>query len=202
MPDGAPTLRTPTIAALISGGGRTVLNVQDAIDNHELDARIAVVIASSPTVTGLQRCTERGLPTIALNHQESRFDDQLSAALSEVRPDLICLCGYLRHLRIEPWMTRRVINIHPSLLPAYGGKGMFGNHVHRAVLDRGDRVSGCTVHFVDDVYDHGPTILQRTIDVHDDDTVASLASRVFDQECIALPEAIRLVLGATPSAKP
>jgi len=106
------------------------------------------------------------------------------------------LAGFLRLLPIRDAWKGRVINIHPSLLPAFGGKGYYGDRVHAAVLERGVQFTGCTVHVVDEVYDNGRIVLQRVVEVRPDDTVASLAARVFDEERIALPEAIGRVLAA------
>src|SRR5207245_9548017 len=108
------------------------------------------------------------------------------------RAELVCLAGYLQLLEICPEFADRILNIHPALLPAFGGKGMYGRHVHEAVLSAGVKVSGCTVHFVDQVYDHGPIMLQKPVEVQDDDTPETLAARVFAAECEAYPEAIRL----------
>lgn len=101
--------------------------------------------------------------------------------------------GFLKHVLIPADFENRVINIHPALIPAFCGRGMYGRYVHQAVLDYGAKISGCTVHFVDDQYDHGPIILQRTVPVLDDDTAEALAHRVFDAECEALPEALALI---------
>lgn len=117
--------------------------------------------------------------------------DHITSLLRDKRIDLVCLCGYLRWFRIDPDFRGRVINIHPALLPDFGGQGMHGEHVHRAVLAAGRTVSGCTVHHVDDEYDHGLVILQRTCPVLPGDDPSTLAARVFEQECIAYPEAIR-----------
>ncbi len=106
--------------------------------------------------------------------------------------DLVCLAGFLQLLRIPPDFENRVMNIHPALIPAFSGKGFHGLHVHRAVLEAGVKITGCTVHFADNEYDHGPIILQRAVAVADDDTPESLSARVFAQECAAYPEAIRL----------
>src|SRR5207302_6934776 len=105
---------------------------------------------------------------------------------------LVALAGWLSLLQVPPRYDHRIMNIHPALLPSFGGKGMYGHRVHQAVLDYGCKVSGCTVHFVDGSYDNGPVILQRTCAVMDNDTAEDLAHRVFDEECIAYPEAIRL----------
>jgi phosphoribosylglycinamide formyltransferase-1 len=184
------------IGALLSGGGRTLLNIQDAIDEGRLDAEVVVVITSRASAAGVERARARGLDvrvatTHALGSVEA-VDDAITRWLLDAGVQLVCLCGYLRLLRIDEALKGRVMNIHPALLPDYGGRGMFGDHVHRAVLEAGDTVSGCTVHFVDEVYDHGPTILQRRCPVEPDDTPGTLAARVFEQECVAYPEAIRL----------
>ncbi len=106
---------------------------------------------------------------------------------------LVVMAGYLKHVLIPEDFVGRVINIHPSLLPSFGGPGMYGQRVHQAVLDRGVKISGCTVHYVDNEYDNGPIILQRSCEVKDDDTAETLAARVFEQECQALPDAIRML---------
>jgi phosphoribosylglycinamide formyltransferase-1 len=183
----APRLR---LAGLISGGGRTLLNLHDTIGRGELDAEVALVIASRPDIAGVARVRDRDIPVVCPARDDH---DAISAALRDAGVDLVCLCGYLRWLRIDPWMRGRVINIHPSLLPAHGGHGMFGDRVHAAVLAAGDTRSGCTVHFVDEEYDHGPTILQRPCPVEPGDDVAALAARVFAEECIAYPEAVRAI---------
>jgi folate-dependent phosphoribosylglycinamide formyltransferase PurN len=106
--------------------------------------------------------------------------------------DLVCLAGFLQFLPIPVDFENKVMNIHPSLIPAFCGKGFYGHHVHEAVVDYGARISGCTVHFVDNQYDHGPIILQRSVPVFGDDSPQMVADRVFEQECIAFPEAIQL----------
>ena len=179
------------IVALISGGGRTVLNLQRAIREDALPAEITRVIGSRPGLAGLERASRSGLPTSCPDPVDC--EEALERLITREAPDLICLCGYLRHLRIRPDWHGRVINIHPSLLPRHGGRGMFGLHVHRSVLAAGETVSGCTVHYVDDEYDHGPVLLQRTCPVRSDDSPETLAARVFEEECRALPEAISLI---------
>jgi phosphoribosylglycinamide formyltransferase-1 len=176
------------LAALISGGGRTVLNLADRIDAGDLDAKVVLVIASREGIAGVERARARGLDVRVLTD-----DDAIYAALREASVDLVCLCGYLRLLRIEPDFEGRIINIHPALLPDFGGPGMYGDRVHAAVLAAGWTESGCTVHLVDEQYDHGPVILQRRCPVLPDDDVDTLAARVFEQECVAYPEAIRRI---------
>ncbi len=184
------------IAAMISGGGRTLINILDQIDGGELNATVDLVIASRGEIAGVELAQARGLDVrIIRQHDfasEDDMHDSISAAITEKRIELVCLCGYLRWFRVDEPLIGRVMNIHPALLPNFGGQGMHGQIVHQAVLDSGRRFSGCTVHFVDDEYDHGPIVLQRTCPVLADDDHASLASRIFTLECQAYPEAIRL----------
>jgi folate-dependent phosphoribosylglycinamide formyltransferase PurN len=118
------------------------------------------------------------------------WSDEIFAACRAARADLVVMAGFLHLVRIPADFAGRVVNIHPSLLPAFGGQGFHGMHVHRAVIERGCTVSGCTVHLVDDEYDHGRILLQKAVPVLPDDTPESLAARVFAAECHALPEAI------------
>lgn len=180
---------TLRIGALLSGGGRTLLNLADRIDDGTLAAKIAVVIASRPDVPGVQRARLRGLDVHIV---PPGSHDRITRLLVETDAALVCLCGYLHWLRVDEPLTGRVMNIHPALLPDFGGRGMYGARVHRAVLAAGGQESGCTVHFVDEQYDHGPIILQRRCPVLPDDDADALAARVFEQECIAYPEAISL----------
>ncbi|MBT4530976.1 MAG: phosphoribosylglycinamide formyltransferase [Phycisphaerae bacterium] len=187
---------TTNIAVLCSGGGRTILNLLDRIEDGLLDANIILAIASNHDIPAVERLASRGIE-VAIAQQEndtaSMGDMNIQAWLNEIKPDLICLCGYFRLLPIEPWMEGRVLNIHPALLPRHGGKGMFGMRVHDAVIQTGDVETGCTVHFVDEVYDHGPQILQKTCEVLPNDTSQMIADKVFLLECEAYPEAIRRV---------
>ena len=185
---------TPTnvrIAALISGGGRTVCNLQTAILEGRVDASIACVIASREGLSGIDRASEAGL-NVYVPRQDD-YEEDLQRLIRECQPDLICLCGYLRKLDLHPSWHGRVINIHPSLLPRHGGKGMYGMHVHTAAIESGDEFSVCTVHFVDDQYDQGPILLQRACPIRSGDTPETLAARVFAEECIALPQAIDMI---------
>jgi len=184
------------IAALVSGGGRTLMNLADRIDDGALAAEVAIVIASRGGVAAIDRATGRGLDVRVADRRdfasEDAMHDAITAWLADAGVGLACLCGYLRWFRVDPPLQGRVMNIHPALLPRFGGRGMFGHRVHQAVLDAGERESGCTVHFVDDQYDHGPIILQRRCPVLPGDDADTLAARVFEQECLAYPEAIRL----------
>ncbi|HED65490.1 MAG TPA: phosphoribosylglycinamide formyltransferase [Planctomycetes bacterium] len=186
------------IAVLVSGGGRSLENLAECIARGELDARIALVLADRPGTGAFERAERLGLSTHLVDRRAfdgaAAFSRAVFGALDASGARLACLAGFLRLLRIPPAWSGRVINIHPSLLPAYGGKGFYGHHVHEAVLAAGEKESGCTVHFVDDQFDHGEPILQRRVPVLPGDTAETLAARVFEEEKRALPEAIRLVL--------
>lgn len=188
--------RALRLGVLVSGGGRTLLNIADCIDRGELPATVAMVISSRAEVPAVQRARERGFDVRVATRKsfadEAEMHDAITTWLLEHLVDLVCLGGYMRWFRVDPAFEDRVMNIHPALLPDFGGRGMFGARVHRAVIESGATVSGCTVHFVDDQYDHGPIILQRSCPVLPDDDVDHLADRVFEQECLAYPEVIRL----------
>jgi len=185
------------VGVLVSGGGRTALNLLDRSEEGTLDVEIVLAIASRRDLPGVGRLRERGLEVEVVareaNQPEERLHDRTDQLLVAAGVELVCCCGWLRHVRVRSsiadW-TWRCLNIHPSLLPRYGGKGMHGDRVHAAVLAAGERESGCTVHYVDELYDHGPIILQRRVEVRPQDDVASLAARVFAAECVAYPEAI------------
>jgi len=184
------------LAVLISGGGTTLQNFIDRIADGRLRAEIGLVISSNPHAGGIDRAKRAGLPVEVVPRGQFDSVAAFSRAIFDrcraIEADLVTLAGFLKLLEIPPDFTNRVMNIHPALIPAFCGKGMYGLRVHKAVLDYGAKVSGCTVHFADNEYDHGPIILQRVVPVLDDDTPESLAARVFEQECEAYPEAIRL----------
>lgn len=182
----------PRLVLMISSGGRTALNITDEIDAGRLDAEIALVIASKEC-PGAIRCMARGLPVTV--EKGVIPEARLSQLLAEARADLVCLAGYLKLLPIPRKWRGRILNIHPALLPKFGGPGMYGDRVHRAVLEAGEQISGCTVHLCTDEFDRGPIVVQRTCPVLSGDTPETLAARVFEQECIAYPEAIRITLG-------
>jgi len=183
------------LGALISGGGRTVLNIHDLCRAGELPCEVAVVIASRDCA-GVERARAAGIPVHTVRYKETpdprAYSDRLAELLDGARTDLVLLAGFLSMWNIPPLYEGRVMNIHPALLPSFGGKGMYGHYVHEAVLAAGCKVSGCTVHFVTNEYDKGPIIVQRTVPVLNDDTPDTLADRVFEQECLAYPEAVRL----------
>ena len=184
------------IAVLLSGGGRTLQNFIDGRAAGELPVDIPLVIASRAGLGGTDRATAAGLANTVVDRREfanvQAFSDRVFSLCDDAKADLICLAGWLSLLQIPDRYNHRMLNVHPALLPSFGGKGMYGHHVHRAVIDHGCKVSGCTVHFCDNTYDTGPIVLQRTCPVLDDDTADTLAARVFEQESIAYPEAIRL----------
>ncbi len=183
------------LVLLISGGGRTALNIARVIDRGNLDAEIALVIASRQCA-GVERCRAQGLK---VQIENGILDsDRLSSLLDDARADLVCMAGYLKLLPIPEKWRGRILNIHPSLLPKFGGAGMYGDRVHRAVLEAREQISGCTVHLCTDEFDRGPIVVQRTCPVLPDDTPETLAARVFEQECAAYPEAIRITLRNLP----
>jgi phosphoribosylglycinamide formyltransferase-1 len=181
------------LAVLISGGGRTLANLLDRIAAGSLPATVETVVSSRPDVGGVEIATSAGIPVHVLpprGRPLGEWSRDVFAACRAARVDLVVMAGFLHLVEIPGDFAGRVINIHPSLLPAFGGRGFHGMHVHRAVLDRGCTVSGCTVHIVDGEYDHGRILLQRTVPVLPGDTPESLAARVFAAECEALPAAI------------
>jgi formyltetrahydrofolate-dependent phosphoribosylglycinamide formyltransferase len=184
------------LAVLLSGSGRTLENLQQAIDEGRLSARIVVVVSSKSDAYGLVRAQRHGLDAVAMPRKEysslETFNAAMNAVLARYRIDLVVLAGFLSLYRPPPALETKVMNIHPALLPAFGGKGLYGRRVHRAVLEAGVKVSGCTVHFADAHYDQGPIILQKAVPVKDDDTSETLAARVFAAECELYPQAIQL----------
>jgi phosphoribosylglycinamide formyltransferase 1 len=184
------------LAVLLSGGGTTLQNLLDRIADGRLPARVEIVIASRVDAGGLERARRAGIAAVAVPRKSfadvDRFNDALHDELQRHELDLIVLAGFLSPFQLRDRYAGRVMNIHPALIPAFCGKGFYGEKVHRAALDAGVKVSGCTVHFADDQYDHGPIILQGTVPVLDDDTPERLAARVHVVENELYPEAIRL----------
>jgi len=192
-----PTPKSPLkIAALISGTGRTLRNVFELIETGRLDAGVVLVQSSTPQARGLQYAETRAVPIDVVERRDYDSPEEFSEAVfgpcRDFGADLVVMAGYLKHVLIPTDFENRVMNIHPGLVPAFCGKGFYGHHVHEAAIKYGVKVSGCTVHFVDNEYDHGPIILQKTVPVHSDDSPDVLAARVFEAECEAYPEAVRL----------
>ena len=185
------------IAVLISGRGRTLRNILDKIDANELDVKINLVIGSK-NCYGLQFAEKKNIPTdVVESSQYSDIETFSEAVFAKCRRSMaryVVMAGYLSKLRIPHDFENRVLNIHPSLIPSFCGKGFYGRSVHEAALRQGVKVSGCTVHFVDNEYDHGPIILQKVVPVLEDDTTDTLSDRVlYDAEFKAYPEALQLL---------
>jgi formyltetrahydrofolate-dependent phosphoribosylglycinamide formyltransferase len=184
------------LAVLVSGGGTTLQNLLDRCSDGRLPAQIVLVIASRADAFALERARKAGIEAVVVHRKESGSLEEFSRRIFDhcrrLQVDLVCLAGFLQLVQVPDDFLGRVMNIHPALIPAFCGKGFYGQRVHEAVLAAGVKVTGCTVHFADNQYDHGPIILQRTVPALDDDTPDTLAARVFQEECAAYPEAIRL----------
>ncbi len=187
----APLMRT--LGILISGRGSNMEAILDAVADGRIDARAGLVISNVPNAAGLERARERGVEAITIDHRgatREEHDRRMHEALSERGVDLVCLAGYMRllsHWFIQTY-PNAILNIHPSLLPAFPGLGAQGQ-----ALEYGVRLSGCTVHFVDEELDHGPIILQHAVPVDPSDTEETLSERILREEHLAYPEAVRLV---------
>jgi formyltetrahydrofolate-dependent phosphoribosylglycinamide formyltransferase len=184
------------LGVLISGGGTTLTNILDYISRGRLNAEVAVVISSRSTVAGVEKAKAAGLDVKIIRKKDypdiDEFSKRIEEQLAAANVELVVQGGWLCLWKIPARYENRVMNIHPALLPSFGGQGMWGHHVHEAVLKAGCKVSGCTVHFCTNEYDKGAIIVQRCCEVKDDDTPDALAARVFQQECIAYPQAIKL----------
>ena len=184
---------------MLSGSGRTLQNFIDLSKTGRLKADITGVISSRSDAYGLERARKAGIPACVVDpgryDNSSDFSSAITSRISPWNPDLVVMAGFLSLYLIPPRLENRVMNIHPALLPAFGGKGCYGERVHRAVLEYGCKVSGCTVHFANNKYDHGPIILQKAVAVKQDDDVHSLAERVFEAEKELYPRAINLFAG-------
>jgi phosphoribosylglycinamide formyltransferase-1 len=190
-----PLARDVPIAVFVSGGGRTLKNLDGAIHRGDLPARIVLVVASKEC-PGAEFARERGYTTVV----DGRLDDvaTVERLLSDTGARWVVLAGYVRLLPIPERWKGRVVNIHPSLLPRHGGQGMYGQRVHEAVLGAGDAESGCTVHLADGEYDRGEIIAQARCPVYPEDTVQTLASRVFELETELYPKALSKLLRERP----
>lgn len=195
------------LGVLLSGEGTGLENLLARIEAGEVPARVAVVIASQKRAGGLRRAERRGIPAVAVPRPANmtkttgktglaggalgEFNDRIHAELEKHRVEFVALLGFLSPFQPRGYLGR-AINVHPALIPAFSGPGMFGKRVHDAVLARGVKLTGATVHFVDEEYDHGPIILQRAVAVEADDNSETLAARVQAVERELVPEAIRL----------
>jgi formyltetrahydrofolate-dependent phosphoribosylglycinamide formyltransferase len=196
------TYKTPeplTLAVLISGTGRTLKNFIDLVDAGELPVEIRLVISSSPTAGGLQHADAAGIPTKVCRREShpagfaghKPYSEEIFSACRRADVDYVAMAGFVKYVPVPDDFEHRVLNIHPALIPSFCGKGMYGHHVHKAVLEHGVKVSGCTVHFADNQYDCGPIIDQQVVPVLDDDTPETLADRVFAAECELYPRVLR-----------
>ncbi len=184
------------IAVLLSGSGTTLENIFECIERGELAAEVAVVISSRADAYGLERAKKRGVPTCVIpRKQHASLDAYTDAVFGRVRESgarLVVLAGFMVMIGVPDDFEGRILNVHPALLPSFGGKGMYGHFVHEAVLARGCKGSGCTVHGVDREYDHGPMVMQKAGVVREDDTPDLLAERVQAAEREIFPRAIGL----------
>lgn len=176
------------MAVLLSGSGRTLDNFHDRIEKKSLNAEVQVVISNLADVLGLSKAENYGYPAF-----HAKNNDAINAILKDYDIDIIVLAGYLKLYQPPPALARSVINIHPSLIPAFCGDGFYGSIVHKAVKKRGCMVSGCTVHFANEVYDEGPIIHQQSVALDYEDSPNDIAAKVFAAECEAFPEAINRV---------
>lgn len=191
--------RIANVAVLVSGHGRgtNAAAIMEAAAQSGAPFRVASVISTSDQHGALERAKAAGVPAVVVGvtRPGPAFERSLLNELAACQADYIALAGFMRRLSPD-FVSRfpnRILNVHPALLPAFGGQGMYGRHVHEAVLAYGAKISGCTVHFVDDQYDHGPIILQKTVQVQEDDTPETLASRILPQEHKAFVEALTLL---------
>jgi formyltetrahydrofolate-dependent phosphoribosylglycinamide formyltransferase len=182
------------VAVLVSGGGRSLENLASLQESGELSAELSLVVSNNEDAYALERASRLNIPSLVIDPERAlspeQFSERAFQEISAAGCQLVVLAGFLRFLPIPSGWEGRVLNIHPSLLPAFGGKGYYGDKVHAAVLERGVKYTGCTVHYVDNVYDNGPISIQRMIEVKSDDTIESIGARVFQEEMIALPAAI------------
>jgi phosphoribosylglycinamide formyltransferase-1 len=176
------------MAVLLSGSGRTLDNFHDRIEGGSLKAEIKVVISDSKAALGLEKARNYGYPAF-----HAVGNNATNEILKDYDINLICLAGYLKLYEPPAELKRNVLNIHPALIPSFCGDGFYGMRVHRAVHAKGCKVSGCTVHFANEVYDEGPIVVQKCVGLEDSDTPDDIASKVFEIECLAFPEAINLV---------
>lgn len=192
---GGPPEREPVRAAvLLSGGGRTLENILQKIAAGALPLSVVAVVSSRPAVRGLEVAARAGVPSGVFPRKDyagvAEHNQAVNAWLAGFRPAMVVLAGYLDFYIPAHGFTGPVVNIHPALLPKYGGKGFYGDRVHRAVLAAHETETGCTVHLVDDRYDHGRILGQQRVPVLPGDQVHTLAERVFAAECELYPRVL------------
>ena len=185
------------LAVFISGAGTTLHNLIQKRNDGQLDVDFELVISSNPNAGGLKYAEQSNISHQNVLRKDfsdaESYRDAMFAPCRKADVDYVLMGGFLQHVLIPADFTHRVLNIHPALIPSFCGKNFYGRHVHEAVIAYGSKVSGCTVHFVDDQYDHGPILLQQVVPVEKNDSPEQLADRVFAAECEAYPEAIRLL---------
>lgn len=182
------------LALFFSGGGGNASNLLRACREGRVPARPVIAICSSSKAAGVDRLAAEGLPVEVILRSgfadDAAFSEACLARAEQAGAELVCLCGWLKKLVLPARWQGRILNIHPALLPAFGGAGMYGMHVHRAVLEAGATVSGPTVHLVDDEYDHGRILAQRPVAVLPGDAPEDLQARVYAAEMELYPEAL------------
>ena len=181
--------RLKRLAVLASGSGTTLQAIIDSINNHELDAKIRIVISNNKDAYALSRARDAGINTYILN--DYRDEDELYQILMDNKVDLIVLAGYLKLIPLKVIKSFPIINTHPALLPKYGGKGMYGMNVHKAVVMNHEKVTGATLHFVNAEYDRGKIIAQMKVNVLKNDTAEDVSRKVQAAEKIQLIKALK-----------
>lgn len=176
------------MAVLLSGSGRTLDNFHERLADGTMQGSIEVVVSNLPDALGLAKARKYGYPAF-----HAKDNGAINAILQQYGIELVLLAGYLKLYQPPDYLRRAVLNIHPSLIPSFCGEGMYGMRVHRAVKARGVKVSGCTVHFANEVYDEGPIVTQQCVPLDDGDTPEDIAAKVFAAECEAYPQAINTV---------
>tara|TARA_R100000005_G_C4988663_1_gene196459 strand:- start:1081 stop:1665 length:585 start_codon:yes stop_codon:yes gene_type:complete len=185
------------IVVFASGSGSNFQSIIDAVKRGDIPARITGLISNKPDIGAIERADKENIPSRVINpdslSEDSDFDEILLSQLLEWKADLIVLAGYLKKIPsgIIKKYPNRILNIHPSLLPKFGGKGFYGSNVHKAVLEAGDTESGCTVHIVTEEFDKGPILDQAKVPVLEDDTPEVLAERVLKEEHKLFPKTIK-----------
>lgn len=194
------------VAFFISGTGGNALNLVRACREGRVPGEPVLCITSSPKAGGIEKLAAEGIRSVVVERKAFDSDEAHSEAcyreVETAGASIICLAGWLKKLWVPPRWEGRILNIHPGLLPKFGGAGMYGMHVHRAVLAAGESESGCTVHLVDNEFDHGRVLLERRVSVRSDDTPESLQARVYAEEMKAYPEALAAFLVAISPAQP
>jgi len=195
LPKGT-TMKPLRVAVLLSGSGTTMQNLIDLSKAGKLPIEIVLAVSDRPNIKGLERAELAGIPAEVVKRDQcvslQEFSQRIFGWCRQFKADLVIMGGFLRLIQIPDDFQNKVMNIHPSLIPSFCGKGFHGLNVHEAVINSGNKVTGCTIHFADNQYDTGPIILQKVVPVLDDDTPKSLMNRVFEEECKAYPEAIQL----------